>query len=255
MQALGLIETRGFLASIECADVMLKAAQVKLVGKTFVGGGLVTIAVTGDVGAVKAAVEAGASAVEQIDRMSLISRHVIPRPHHELEGIVVTSPNPPRNKQALACPKKDEGMPSVSELQPDVEGNIPNQTEAATEAAVKTKGEGMTEATAEIITEAITETVEKTVGESEKEAVDFGKIASGSLHKDRIHEIIRQSGIENGIKLLRTIPVVKLRNLAREYKDFGIAGRAVSKAGKELLIKKFQEYYERNAKQANQQKP
>lgn len=88
MQALGLIETRGLLPAIECADVMLKTAQVKLVGRTFVGGGLVTIAVTGDVGAVKASVEAGATAVEHVSRSSLVSQHVIPRPHDSLECII-----------------------------------------------------------------------------------------------------------------------------------------------------------------------
>ncbi len=88
MQALGLIETRGLLAAIESADAMLKAANVTLIEKTNVGGGLVTIAVTGDVGAVKAAVEAGAAAVEQLNAALLVSQHVIPRPHGELDDMI-----------------------------------------------------------------------------------------------------------------------------------------------------------------------
>lgn len=80
MQAIGLIETKGLIASIESADVMLKAADVKLVSKTLVGGGLVTITVEGDVAAVKASVDAAVSAVERLGMDLLISNHVIPRP-------------------------------------------------------------------------------------------------------------------------------------------------------------------------------
>ncbi len=80
MQAIGLIETKGLIASIESADVMLKAADVKLISKTFVGGGLVTITVEGDVAAVKASVDAAVSAVERLGMDLLISNHVIPRP-------------------------------------------------------------------------------------------------------------------------------------------------------------------------------
>ena len=80
MQAIGLIETKGLIASIESADVMLKAADVKLMSKTLVGGGLVTITVEGDVAAVKASVDAAVSAVERLGMDLLISNHVIPRP-------------------------------------------------------------------------------------------------------------------------------------------------------------------------------
>ena len=85
MKALGLIETRGTLAAVEAADAMVKAADVTLIEKTRVGGGLVAIAVTGDVAAVQAAVDAGAAAVERITASSLAARLVIPRPHEELD--------------------------------------------------------------------------------------------------------------------------------------------------------------------------
>ncbi|MBU3191144.1 BMC domain-containing protein [Clostridium bowmanii] len=84
--ALGLIETRGLVGAIEAADAMIKAANVTLVGKVLVGGGLVTVMVRGDVGAVKAATDAGAAAVERVGE--LISVHVIPRPHEEVESIL-----------------------------------------------------------------------------------------------------------------------------------------------------------------------
>ena len=84
--ALGMIETRGLIGSIEVADAMVKAADVTLIGKVHVGGGLVTVMVRGEVGAVKAAVDAGAAAAQRVG--NLISQHVIPRPHGEVEGIL-----------------------------------------------------------------------------------------------------------------------------------------------------------------------
>jgi microcompartment protein CcmL/EutN len=93
MQALGLIETRGLVAAVESADAMLKAADVTLIDRTYVGGGLVSIAVTGEVAAVQAAVEAGATAVGQINRTLLVSQHVIPRPHEEVDGLIFSVNN------------------------------------------------------------------------------------------------------------------------------------------------------------------
>ncbi|HEL2383464.1 ethanolamine utilization microcompartment protein EutM [Streptococcus suis] len=84
--ALGMIETRGLVGAIEAADAMVKAANVTLVGKEQVGGGLVTVLVRGDVGAVKAATDAGAAAAENVGE--LVSVHVIPRPHSEVEVIL-----------------------------------------------------------------------------------------------------------------------------------------------------------------------
>lgn len=86
MEALGMIETKGLVASIEAADAMVKAANVTLIGKEFPGGGLVSVMVRGDVGAVKAAVEAGAAAADRLGE--LMSVHVIPRPHGEVESII-----------------------------------------------------------------------------------------------------------------------------------------------------------------------
>ena len=96
MKALGLIETKGTLAAVEAADAMVKAADVTLVEKTRVGGGLVTITVTGDVAAVQAAVDAGTAAVERIAASSLAAKLVIPRPHEELE--ILFTPKGPGGK-------------------------------------------------------------------------------------------------------------------------------------------------------------
>ena len=96
--SLGMIETKGLIGAIEAADAMVKSANVQLVGKEQVGGGLVTVMVRGDVGAVKAATDAGAAAAEKVGE--LISVHVIARPHTEVDAILPhgrLSQNPPQS--------------------------------------------------------------------------------------------------------------------------------------------------------------
>ena len=84
--SLGMIETKGMVGAIEAADAMVKSANVQLVGKELAGGGLVTVMVRGDVGAVKAATDAGAAAAEKVGE--LVSVHVIARPHTEVDNIL-----------------------------------------------------------------------------------------------------------------------------------------------------------------------
>jgi len=189
MQALGLIETRGLLVAIESADAMLKAADVTLLEKTIVGGGLVSIAVTGEVAAVKAAVDAGAAAVRQINESLLVSQHVIPRPHEELDNV----------------------MYSVMAL---------SQAEPVTEPVVETEKEA--EAEAEIEAEA------PVIQEQEVAETDFNKAA--------VDKMAAEKGIGKAMEVLKGLKVVKLRTLAREYPDFGIAGRLISKADKNMLL-------------------
>lgn len=86
MSALGMIETYGLVGAVEAADAMVKAANVQLVSREQVGGGLVTVLVRGDVGAVKAAVDAGAAAADRVGELRSV--HVIPRPHTEVEVIL-----------------------------------------------------------------------------------------------------------------------------------------------------------------------
>ncbi len=87
--ALGMVETRGLVGAIEAADAMVKAANVVLIGSEYVGGGYVTVMVRGDVGAVKAATDAGAAAAKRVGEM--VSVHVIPRPHEDVEMILPKS--------------------------------------------------------------------------------------------------------------------------------------------------------------------
>jgi microcompartment protein CcmL/EutN len=90
MDALGMVETRGLIGAIEAADAMVKAANVILVGKEYIGAGYVTVLVRGDVGAVKASTDAGAAAARRVGE--LISVHVIPRPHTVVEILLPKAP-------------------------------------------------------------------------------------------------------------------------------------------------------------------
>ena len=98
MIALGMIETRWLVGAIEAADAMVKAANVTLIGKEEIGGGYVTVMVRGDVGAVKAATDAGAAAAQRVG--DLVSVHVIPRPHGDVEFIL-----PAQNPEAASVTK------------------------------------------------------------------------------------------------------------------------------------------------------
>lgn len=213
MQALGLIETKGLLAAVEAADTMVKSADVSIIEKTYVGGGLVTISVTGDVGAVKASIEAGVAAVKKLDQEFLVSEHVIPRPHEELESII--GPNTP--VEVLEAPSSDK----------DVE--VAEKTEEVVEVVKETE-------------EKVKQNQDALVNDLDK----LNKVSLDNLHKDDVDKLVSKNGIEETILILSKIKVVKLRNLAREYKDFVITGRTISKAGKNLLITKFKLYYEKN---------
>ena len=89
MIALGMVETKGLVGAIEAADAMVKAANVVLIGSEYVGGGYVTVMVRGDVGAVKAATDAGAAAARRVGELASV--HVIPRPHTDVEMIIPQS--------------------------------------------------------------------------------------------------------------------------------------------------------------------
>lgn len=203
MQALGLIETKGLVAAIESADAMLKAAEVSLLEKTYVGGGLVTVMVCGDVGAVKAATDAGAAAAQRVGE--LLSVHVIPRPHQELNGVVVST----------TVLKQTEAPMTASE-----------KAEAEAEPAAEEAPEAEAESSVEI------------------EAKEVSGEIPEELHKEAVDEIISEKGLDEAISVLNQLRVVKLRNLAREYKDFGIAGRMISKADKQMILEEFRKYYE-----------
>lgn len=231
MKALGLIETRGLLAAIEGADAMVKSADVSILEKTYVGGGLVSVAITGDVGAVKAAIEAGVAAVKNLEDSLLVSEHVIPRPHDELESIIGIQ------TKAIAQEdlNTDEEIISDDEIVEDKE-LVNNEELVDNTDNLEQKHDEYSE----IIDELIEENPQE-----DTDIID-SKIDSNEIHKDIIDNLVSENGIEKAIEVLSNLKVVKLRNLAREYEDFEITGRVISKAGKSLLIEKFRKYYERD---------
>lgn len=192
MQAFGFIETKGLIAAIEAADAMLKAANVGLVDRVFVKGGLVTIIIEGDVGAVKAATDAGSSAATRVGEV--ISVHVIPRPHEDVSKMLVRE--------------------SVAE-----EISIQDETEAISDE--------------EVLPE------ELKIEEAESEG-----FSNQELLKDEMETFIKNGDFDQVLKVLESLKVTKLRDLAREYGDFGITGRAISNADRNLLMEEFKKYYQ-----------
>lgn len=212
MEALGMIETKGLLAAIESADVMLKAANVQLLEKVLVGGGLVTVTITGDVAAVKSSIDAAAAAVSRLGSELLISQHVIPRPHAEL-GETIVNPVPLAEQNAE-----------------------PEQEQEEPETVIETEEPEVTEPAEEVQTE-IPELQET------KETPEPEKLQVSEMHKADMDKLVAEKGVDKAVEIIGGCKVVKLRNLAREYEDFGIAGREISKANKTELLEEFRKYY------------
>ena len=229
MQALGLIETIGLVVAIESADAMLKAADVNILEKTYVGGGLVVIAVTGDVAAVKAAVEAGGAAVKRINSKLLVSQHVIAHPHEELDNVIVS-----------VVPLENAERSTV----------VSTKTQFKDEPEVEITKEDTAEVPIEIENILVKDLI---VEDSVDKKLSTKKLANSLLinlselpNKEAVDKILLEYSLEEVIKVLSKVKVVELRNLAREYKNFGIVGRSVSRANKKLLLTEFREYYIHN---------
>ncbi len=165
-KALGLVETKGLVGAIEAADAMLKTAAVQLIGIENTIAALLTVKVVGETGAVKAAVDAGASAAEKVGE--LISVHVIPRPHDDTESIIYNQSDDINSGGSAA----------------NLTGDV-----------ASTKGRGP-------------------------------------------HELVYFD-----IETVKAMPVRQLRSLARDVAGFPIQGREISRANKEILVEKFQEYF------------
>ena len=223
MQSLGLIETKGMLAAIEAADAMLKAADVGILGKIKVGGGRMNVSVTGDVAAVKAAVDAGMAAVDRLGSGLLLSGHVIARPHEELETVI--GGTPPMGP--------DDGGAWAERTGPEA-ARDEKQTEPAS-ALTEEAAEGVAEEAAE-------ETAE------EAQSASPGQLASQAVFAappDRrtLDRLAAEAGGEAAVKALISLKAAELRTLAKEYPELELAGRDISKASKTLLLTAFQAHF------------
>jgi len=266
MQALGLIETRGLIAAVESADAMLKASEVTLIDKTYVGGGLVSIAVTGGVAAVKSAVEAGAASVTKLNATLLVSQHVIPRPHDEIDDLFIPLKSADKNqevKSAGIASLEEAAEEAIEELEtssmvieepevvePIVEQLVPEvliPEESLNEAPIAddldaNESEKYQPMTSSSVEESIA--VQPKIKKSEKPALN-----EENVNKAFVDKMAGDHGADKAIEFLSTLKVTKLRSLAREYVNFGIAGRAISKADGKTLISEFKKYYEKNLKE------
>ena len=222
MKALGMIETRGLVAAIEAADAMVKAANVTLTCKEQIGGGLVTVMVRGDVGAVKAATDAGAAAAERVGE--LISVHVIPRPHQELEPM-------------LAGPDEKQGEPDTSLKTEPEEETKPQETEEKPEMPLETKEEPEAPQITEEA-EAPQETEEAEVPqETEREPEQETQEEPGTEEDSPMEEYTEE--------ILAGMSVVKLRDVARKLKVDNMSKRDIRFAKKQELLEKIADFLAR----------
>ena len=232
MQALGMIETKGLIGSIEAADAMVKAANVTLIGKVHVGGALVTVMVRGDVGAVKAATDAGAAAAQRVGE--LVSVHVIPRPHMEVESIL---PHPPTEPE-----DGPEGPKDVPE-----DNNNAEEPEAPVEEADAPAEEPETSAeepTADLPAEPVEEAAE--TAEPEETPAEQPDPEEEGMTRAKLEALVAQNGLEEAMSEITFLRLAELRDLAKEYEAAELTDRNLKRIAKGELLDAFRAFYEQN---------
>lgn len=224
MQAIGMIETKGLLATIEAADAMVKSANVNILEKVYIGGGYVSVTVTGDVGAVKSAVDAGVSAVNRLGDNILVSHHVIARPHYDLESILETKP-------------------AIERLEESIEEKV----------LCEMVEESIEEVISEIVDEAVEETLEESIdkeiineGSEEVEALEIlDKVIDLDITKEELDKLVEEKGLDEAFKILEDLKVSKIRKLAKEFKDLDITSKTISKEDKGSLLNRLRNHYKK----------
>lgn len=214
MLAIGLIETYGLVAAVEGADAMLKAAEVRLVNKTQVGAGLVTITVTGDVGAVKASLDAGVSAIQRINAHALRSCHVIPRPDAAVGPMLF----PPQTGPTPSGPGPEDDPQKDPESGPGPDPAAPKQS-----------GERVQAADAPELQEA--------------EPSRSGALDPDKITRTQLDILAKERGVDAALALLAQAKVAGIRKLARQIKSFPMESKKLAKAGKSRLLECFAQYF------------
>ncbi len=223
IDALGMIETKGLIAAIEAADAMLKSADVELLEKTKVTSGIMTVTVVGDVGAVQAAVDAGAAAVNSLGCGLLLSRHVIPRVDKSLKGMIIADKTINQKKQEAQM--QTEKPVTVLE-----------------DAVVKVSEAVENEIAEDIVQEIIQENMQEKAPKVEEEITEV-HIFQIETQED-FELAVKDAGLEEVLNFLDGYKVVALRDLARKFANFGITGRALAKTTKTQLLAEFKKCYE-----------
>lgn len=224
-KALGMVETKGLIASIEAADSMVKAAKVTLVGKERAQAGLITIMVIGETAAVKAAVDAGAVAAQRVGE--LVSTHVIPRPDDQLSSII-----PVGDSEKVGSREK----PKPERKTVPVKKEKPSREIKSTEPTKKTLPEIEIEEEIEI------KETSSTIDRLRKEALGKDDIKEKKKAKEKSKKT--KSDVESTLPMeeLEVLNVHQLRRLARSTEGFPIQGREISRANRGLLLDYFKSF-------------
>ena len=230
-QALGLLETRGLVASIEAADAMLKASKVRLVSKEKVTAGLITIVIVGDVAAVKASVDAGAAAAQRVGE--LVSIHVIPKPDDQIADILPIE---------TEIPTETEKKKEVKEKPVEPEQKVETFTEPKAEPEKKPVSKPEPEIKTREATKAppVRRTPRTTSTKPESTTIDRLKkeALGGKVEEEKIGETeVKTSSAE--LKEIEKLNVHQLRRLARSTENFPIQGRVISRANRKELLDYF----------------
>lgn len=220
MQAIGMIETKGLLATIEAADSMVKSANVNILEKVYIGGGYVSVTVTGDVGAVKSAIDAGVSAVNRLGDNILVSHHVIARPHYDLESIIETKPAIERLEEAM----EEKVLCEIVE-------------------------ESIEEAISENVDEAVEESISEEIineGSEEVQVLEvLDKVLDLDITKEELDKLVEEKGLDEAFKLLNDLKVSKIRKLAKEFKNLDVTSKTISKEDKGSLLNRLRNHYKK----------
>lgn len=222
-RALGMIETRGLVASIEAADAMVKAAKVQLLAKEKVDGGLVTIFVEGETAAVKSAVDAGAAAAQRVGE--LVSTHIIPRPDDQIDEIILrkTGVETKRNKPKLKL--EPEPKPILEkELEP-----VPEKKPERKRRQIKIKAKESSEAINPIFKSSSFSTIDSLKEEA----------LSGTSAKEKPEKTKSKGELKFSMRELEVMNVHQLRRFARDIESFPIKGREISRANRGELLDFF----------------
>ena len=212
MQALGFIETRGLIAAIEGADAMLKAAEVRLVERTFVKGGIVTITVTGDVAACRDSVDAAASAVARMGG-TILSTHVIPRPHESLDGSMIGSVDPVWEQE-----------------------EIENTEDKLEEEAFEEEPETADEETSKEEPEA--------AGEEKPDQDPESEVKKAGANRAYVESTVETDGIDKAISVLKRSRTAEIREmLLGEYPETNLNSESAANMTKREMLDWLKDFY------------
>lgn len=221
-QALGLVETKGILAAIEASDVMLKSAEVHLLAKERVGGGIVTIEVVGDVSAVKTAVDAGASAVQRLSKDLLLSALVIPNPDQNLIQILTDfcinmDEDTESDKKEMAENRHTEATQKISSAADQLEEALKETKAAETDSAPE---------------------ADRILNHAEKAENNLSPLSEKSLA-----EWLAEGKKVEVQSYLMGLKAVELKKMAETFEGISLDKRQIARASKEKLSKAIVAYF------------